>query len=102
MYAEVAWVLVSLGTQAQLQVILDPDYLPDYLTVFYDYDGSSISLLSWSCLLILNISVNLASFAGNAEMTHLLVCNLKESYSSMLNNFWHVLQSIFNTFNNFS
>ena len=38
MYAEVAWVLVSLGTQVQPQVILDPDYLPDYLSVSYDYD----------------------------------------------------------------
>ena len=27
----VAWVLVSLG--AQVQTILDPDYLPDYLSV---------------------------------------------------------------------
>ena len=38
MYAEVAWVLVSLGTQVQLQVILDPDYLPDYPSVSYDYE----------------------------------------------------------------
>ena len=37
MYAEVAWVLVSLGAHIQLQVILDPDYLPDYLSVSYDY-----------------------------------------------------------------
>ena len=87
MYAEVACVLVSLGTQVQPQVILNPDYLPDYLTDSYDYYGSSISLVSLSCLLILNISVNLASFAGHAEMTHLLVRNLKESHSSMLNNF---------------
>ena len=36
-YAEVAWVLVSLGTQVQPQVILDPDYLSDYLSVSYDY-----------------------------------------------------------------
>ena len=27
MYVEVAWVLVSLGTQVQPHVILDPDYL---------------------------------------------------------------------------
>ena len=38
MYAEVAWVLVSSGTQVQPQVILNPDYLPDYLSVSYDYD----------------------------------------------------------------
>ena len=37
MYAEVAWVLVSSGTQVQSQVILNPDYLLDYLSVSYDY-----------------------------------------------------------------
>ena len=37
MYADVAWVIVSSGTQVQPQIILDPDYLPDYLSVFYDY-----------------------------------------------------------------
>ena len=38
MYAVVAWALVSLGTQVQPQVILDPGYLSDYLFVSYDYD----------------------------------------------------------------
>ena len=37
MYAEIAWVLVFSGTQVQPQIILDPDYLPDYLSVSYDY-----------------------------------------------------------------
>ena len=37
MYSEVAWVLVSSGTQVQPQIILDPDYLPDYFSVSYDY-----------------------------------------------------------------
>ena len=37
MNSEVAWVLVSLGTQVQPQIILDPDYLPDYLSVSNDY-----------------------------------------------------------------
>ena len=37
MYAEVAWVLVSSGTQVQPQIIPDPDYLPHYLSVSYDY-----------------------------------------------------------------
>ena len=64
--------------------------------------ASSISLVSWFFLFILNISVNLVYFQVHAEMTHLHVCNLKESYSSMQNNFWRILQSIFNTFNNFS
>ena len=37
MYAEIAWIVVSLGTELQSEVILDPDYLPDYLSVSYDY-----------------------------------------------------------------
>ena len=37
MYSEVAWVLVSSGTQVHLQIILNPDYLPNYLSVSYDY-----------------------------------------------------------------
>ena len=42
MYSEVAWVLVSLGTQVQLQIILVPDYLPDYLSVSYDYGSDEL------------------------------------------------------------
>ena len=38
MYFERAWVLVSSATQVQPQIILDPDYLPDYLSVSYDYN----------------------------------------------------------------
>ena len=38
MYSEVAWVLVSWGTQMQPQKILDPDYLPVYFSVSYDND----------------------------------------------------------------
>ena len=34
MYAEVAWVLLPSETQVQLEVILDPDYLPDCLSAF--------------------------------------------------------------------
>ena len=37
MYPEVAWVLVSSGTQVQPKIILDTDYLPDSLSVSYDY-----------------------------------------------------------------
>ena len=36
-YAEIAWALVSSGTQVQPQLILDPDYLPEYLSVSYGY-----------------------------------------------------------------
>ena len=38
MNSEVAWVLVSSGTQVQPQIIIDPDNLPDYLSVSYDMD----------------------------------------------------------------
>ena len=38
MYSEIGWVLVSSKTQAQPQIILDPGYLADYLSVSYDYD----------------------------------------------------------------
>ena len=43
MYAEVAWVPVSSGTQVQLQIILDPDYLPEYLSVSYDYEITMVT-----------------------------------------------------------
>ena len=33
----VAWVLVSLGTQVQRQIMFEPGYLPDYLSISYDY-----------------------------------------------------------------
>ena len=34
----VAWVLVSSEAQVQPQITLEPDYLPDYISVSYDYD----------------------------------------------------------------
>ena len=37
MYAEVAWVLVSLTIQVQPQLIINSDYLSDYISVSYDY-----------------------------------------------------------------
>ena len=37
MYAEVALVLVSSGTKVHPQIILDIDYLRDYLFISYDY-----------------------------------------------------------------
>ena len=51
-YAEVAWVLVSLGTQFQSQIILGRDYLPNYSSVSYDYDSVTLGesvfpRLSW-------------------------------------------------------
>ena len=37
MHSEVACVLVSLGTQVPPQIILGPNYLPDYNSLSYDY-----------------------------------------------------------------
>ena len=47
MYSEVAWVLVSSGIQVQLQIILKPDYLPDYLSVSYHYGLWHIDKDKW-------------------------------------------------------
>ena len=38
MYSEVAWVLVSLESQVQPQIILDPYYLPKYFSISHDCD----------------------------------------------------------------
>ena len=43
MSSEVAWVLVSSKTQVQPQIILDPDYLPNYLSVSYDSDTTNLT-----------------------------------------------------------
>ena len=37
MYSGVAWVLLSSRKQVQPQIILDTDYLPDYLFFSYDF-----------------------------------------------------------------
>ena len=67
MYAEVAWVLVSSRTQVQSQVILDPDYLPDHLSVSYDYDNRHhkpakvfYSAFSRSCQLIFYLETSVS------------------------------------------
>ena len=46
MYSEAAWVLVSSGTQVQPQIILEPGYLPDHLSVSYDDGHNKTSLCS--------------------------------------------------------
>lgn len=38
MYFDEAWVLESLRTHVQPQIILDPDNFPDCLLVSYDHD----------------------------------------------------------------
>ena len=42
-YAEVAWLLVSSGTQVQPQIILNADYLLDYPSNSYDYEITMIT-----------------------------------------------------------
>ena len=37
MHSEVAWILVSSGTQVQPQIVIDPGHFADYLSVSYDY-----------------------------------------------------------------
>ena len=67
MYAEVAWVLVSSGIQVQPQVILDPDYFPDYLSISYDYTLNKKKLIS-------------ATNFGSCEIlsqNFLIVCNAR-------------------------
>ena len=68
MYAEVAWILVSSGTQVQPQIIHDPDYLPDYLSISYDYDNiEDIIVTFWwkkqqiwcICLCLWKININI-------------------------------------------
>ena len=49
MYAEVAWVVVSSRTQVQPQIIFDPDYLPDYPSVFYDYKMVEFTEMQLTC-----------------------------------------------------
>ena len=37
MFPEVDWVLVSWGTQVQPQIMLNPFYPPDYISISYEY-----------------------------------------------------------------
>ena len=60
MCAEVAWVLVSEDTQVQQQIILNPDYLPDYPSVFFDY-------------VLTDSSLGLSSFLKNEQRNHEIV-----------------------------
>ena len=43
MNSEVAWVLVFSETQVHPQIILDADYLPNYLSVSYDSDTTNLT-----------------------------------------------------------
>ena len=58
MYAEIAWVLVSSGTQVQAQIIPDPDYLPDNLSVSYDCGVNNTIVVQNINLVSLNCQIN--------------------------------------------
>ena len=64
MYAEVAWVLVTSGTQVQPQVVLDSDYLPDYLSVSYDYGANVNSFVFYTTFAKYILRVLFARFLG--------------------------------------
>ena len=101
MYAKVAWVLLSLGTQVQLQIILDPNYLPDYLFVSDDYELTMITrqndpiffhLLFELYLLVisfLHFKTFKIQFCGVPFLHYVLVCKIhiymqKMTLSSLL------------------
>ena len=46
---EIVWVLVSSGFQVQSQIILDLDYLSDYLSVSYDCEKSVSKIQFLKC-----------------------------------------------------
>ena len=76
MYGEVAWVLACSGTHVQSQIILDPDYLPDYPSVSYDYVSMHEK---WSFLLRIS-SVNVTKSALSCGFDHLLRKSLIENF----------------------
>ena len=86
MYAEVAWVLVSSGTQNQPQIILDPDYLPDYLSVSYAYDIMNVQYTVYNNNIcsrhnfFMDIDKGMSSFLGSFDRCNLYIRNLNVVY----------------------
>ena len=80
MYAEIAWVLVSSETQVQPHVILDPDYLPDYLSVCCDYAAANNFRRNVSSQIIdkvLNTSLNLSIFKSSHQRCSVQICVIR-------------------------
>ena len=91
LYSEVAWVLVSTGIQVQPKIILDPDYLPNYFSVSYDYEEihSFLENLSYSLFFLIwvmfqekilkrNLSVDVVSECSFCSFwnSHVGDCNI--------------------------
>ena len=88
MYVDVAWVLVSLETQVKPQILLDPDYLPDYLFVSDDYGITmitrqndpiflicSLSSIRWY-ILFLHFKNFKIQFCGVPFLHYVLICKI--------------------------
>ena len=85
MYSEVAWVLVSSETQVQPQIILDPDYLPDYLSVSYGYVWTYISLMAVAFISYVQgdcYMKNQNNFLGKSQ-DYNQRCNVKKNVKEM-------------------
>ena len=83
MNSEAAWVLVSSGTQVLPQIILDPDYLPDYLSVSYDYALTEAAVKTCSKKkLFWKFSKNSQGFLCSwVQVTVWCAVNLRKQYS---------------------
>ena len=80
MNSEIAWVLVSSGTQVQPQIILNPDYLPDYHSGSYNYEKSlSISKSSSKSLDLLAFFQFLANYRRESFLKNFLIISIKIS-----------------------
>ena len=77
MYVEVAWVLVSLGTQVRPKIILDPDCLPDCL---FDSDDYEITMITWS---LLHFKIFKIQFCGVPFLHYILFCKIHISMQKM-------------------
>ena len=51
MHSEVAWVQLSPGTQVQPQIMLEPNYLPDYLMTMRKCLKKQECLISWDYMI---------------------------------------------------
>ena len=85
MYAEVGWVLGSSGTQVQAQIILDPDYFTDYLSVSYDYAFRKIVMLSAKLTILISWSPICTTLILLLALMKLASTSFAVMYNSMEN-----------------
>ena len=85
MHAEVGWALGSSGTQVQAQIILDPDYLTDYLSVSYDYAFRKIVMLSAKLTILISWSPICTPLILLLALMKLASTSVAVTYNSMEN-----------------